>query len=106
MSAGGGDRPDSGKDQHALETRNGDVLGDDPGRAVAAAEVLGRYYRQQLDSGDGQALAELGDLLWWDEPQLARAAFERTAPTVTTKMPGLSWRRPSPPAIRTGRRGR
>ncbi len=43
------------------------------------ADVLGRYYRQQLDSGDGQALAELGDLLWWDEPQLARAAFERAA---------------------------
>ena len=43
------------------------------------ADVLARYYRQQLDSGDGQALAELGDLLWWDEPQLARTAFERAA---------------------------
>jgi TolA-binding protein len=73
------DRSGSGEARQALETRMGDLLGADPRLAAAAAEVLGRYYRQQLDSGDGQALAELGDLLWWDEPQLARAAFERAA---------------------------
>lgn len=69
----------SGEAEQALETCIGDLLGADPGLAAAAAEVLGRYYRQQLDCGDGQALAELGDLLWWDEPELARTAFERAA---------------------------
>ncbi len=39
--------------------------------------MLGRYYRQQLESGDGQGLADLDDLLWADEPELARTAFER-----------------------------
>jgi tetratricopeptide (TPR) repeat protein len=73
------DRSGSGEAGHALETCIGDLLGADPDLAAAAAEVLGRYYRQQLDSGDGQALAELGDLLWWHEPQLARTAFERAA---------------------------
>jgi TolA-binding protein len=62
-----------------LETRIAGLLEADPGLAASAGEVLGRYYRQQLDSGDGQALAELGSLLWWDEPQLARTAFERAA---------------------------
>jgi TolA-binding protein len=65
--------------EHGLETCIGDLLEADPGLAAAVTEVLGRYYRQQLDSGDGEALAELGDLLWWEEPQLARAAFERAA---------------------------
>jgi TolA-binding protein len=65
--------------EHALETWIGDLLGANPGLAAAAAEVLARYYRQQLDSGDGQALAEFGDLLWWDEPELAQTAFERAA---------------------------
>jgi hypothetical protein len=52
----------------ALETRIADLLEADPGLAVAAGEVLSRCYRDQLDSGDSQTLAELGDLLWWDEP--------------------------------------
>lgn len=70
-------RPGSGEAELALETCIGDLLGADPGLAAAVADVLGRHYRQQLDSGDGQALAELGDLLWWEEPQMARTAFER-----------------------------
>jgi tetratricopeptide (TPR) repeat protein len=73
------DRSGSREAEHALETCIGDLLGANPGLAAAAAEVLARYFRQQLDSGDGQALAELGDLLWWDEPKLARTAFERAA---------------------------
>jgi tetratricopeptide (TPR) repeat protein len=63
----------------APETWIGNLLGADPGLAAAVAEVLARYYRQQLDCGDGAALAELGDLLWWDEPELAPTAFERAA---------------------------
>jgi hypothetical protein len=54
-----------------------DVLESDPGLAANVAEVLARYYRQQLESTDGQALADLGDLLWHDDPELARTAFER-----------------------------
>jgi TolA-binding protein len=65
--------------ERALEACIQDLLEADPGLAAAAGKVLGRYYRQQLASGNGQALAELGDLLWWDEPQLARTAFERAA---------------------------
>ncbi len=43
-----------------------------PGEAgTAGPEAL------QLDCGDGQALADLGGLLWWDDPPRARAAFER-----------------------------
>lgn len=72
-------RPGSREARQALETCIGDLLEADPGLAAAAAGVLGRYYRKQLDCGDGQALAELGDLLWWDEPQLARTAFELAA---------------------------
>jgi tetratricopeptide (TPR) repeat protein len=75
------DRSGSGDAEHALETCIGDLLGADPDLAAAVADVLGRYYQQQLDSGDGQALTELGDLLWWDEPELARTAFERAAGT-------------------------
>ncbi len=53
------------------------VLESDPSLAAAVAEVLAGYYRQLLESGDGQALDELGDLLWFDDPELARTAFER-----------------------------
>jgi hypothetical protein len=70
------DCPGSREAECALETCIGDLLEADPGLAAAVAGVLGRYCRQQLDSGDGQALAELGDLLWLDEPELARTAFE------------------------------
>jgi len=73
------ERPRPGDAERALEAAIADLLEADPGLAAAAGEMLGRYYRQRLDSGDGQALAELGDVLWWDEPQLARTAFERAA---------------------------
>ena len=73
------DHSGSREAEHALEACIGDLLGADPGLAAAVADVLGRYYRRQLDSGDGQALAGLGDLLWWDEPELAWTAFERAA---------------------------
>jgi TPR repeat protein len=73
------DRPGRREVGQELETWVGDLLGADAGLAAAVAEVLARYYRQQLDCGDGQALGELGDLLWWDEPELAATAFERAA---------------------------
>jgi tetratricopeptide (TPR) repeat protein len=69
-------RPGSSSAQLALYGYVEERLEADPGLASAAAGVLGRYYRQQLESGDGQGLADLGDLLWGDEPELARTAFE------------------------------
>jgi TolA-binding protein len=61
----------------ALDAAIEEFLEADPGLSAAVAEVLAGYYRQQLESGDGPNLAKLGDLLWFDEPELARAAFER-----------------------------
>src|SRR5258706_11362943 len=53
-----------------------ELMEADRGLSAAVDEVLAGYYRQQLESGDGQALVELGEVLWFDEPELARAAFE------------------------------
>jgi tetratricopeptide (TPR) repeat protein len=61
----------------ALDAAIEELLEADRGLSAAVAEVLAAYYRLQLESGDGRALAELGDVLWFDEPGLARAAFER-----------------------------
>ncbi len=70
-------RPGSSPAQLALYGYIEERLEAHHGLASAAAGVLGRYYRQQLESGDGQGLADLDDLLWADEPELARTAFER-----------------------------
>jgi tetratricopeptide (TPR) repeat protein len=70
-------RPASIPAQVALYGYIEERLEADPGLASAAAGVLGRYCRQQLESGDGQALADLGDLLSGHEPELARTALER-----------------------------
>jgi tetratricopeptide (TPR) repeat protein len=70
-------RPGSSPSQLALYGYVEERLQADPGLASAAAGVLGRYYQHQLESGDGQALADLGELLWHDEPELARTALER-----------------------------
>ncbi len=70
-------RPDTSPAWDALDSYIEERLEADPGLASAAALVLGRHYRQQLESGDGQALAELDELLWADEPELARTALER-----------------------------
>ena len=48
----------------------------DPGMTSAAAAMIARFYRRQADGGDVQALVGLGDLLYWDEPGAARAAYQ------------------------------
>ena len=68
---------DNWQARSALECFLEDRLEADPELARRVAEVLAAYYQRCLESGDGRALAELGDLLWFDEPELARAAFER-----------------------------
>jgi tetratricopeptide (TPR) repeat protein len=47
----------------------------DPAMASEAAAVIAAFYRQRADAGDTAALAELGDFLYWDEPEAARAAY-------------------------------
>lgn len=48
----------------------------DPGMTSAAAAMIARFYRRQADGGDIRALVGLGDLLYWDEPEAARAAYQ------------------------------
>jgi hypothetical protein len=51
----------------------------DPAMASQAAAVIAAFYRQRADAGDVQALVELGDFLYWDEPGAARAAYQEAA---------------------------
>src|SRR6266566_2841320 len=41
----------------------------DPGMASAAVAMIARFYRRQADGGDVQALVDLGDFLYGDEPE-------------------------------------
>jgi len=71
------EQPGSERAWLSVDSHVEDVLESDPGLAADVAEVLAGYYRQQLESGDGRALSDVGDLLWHDDPELARTAFER-----------------------------
>lgn len=71
------EHPGSERAWLAVDSHIEDVLESDPGLAADVEHVLARYYRQQLESSDGQALADVGDLLWRDDRELARTAFER-----------------------------
>ena len=53
------------------------ILEADPGLAVRAAEVITGFYRGQADAGSSQALVDLGDFLYWEAPEAARAAYQR-----------------------------
>ncbi len=53
-------------DPEARDALEGDVQGvlaDDPALAAAAAETLTRFYRHEIDTGNVQAMTDLGDLL-------------------------------------------
>jgi tetratricopeptide (TPR) repeat protein len=52
------------------------AFGADPAKASEAAAAIAASYRQRADAGDAGALAELGDFLYWDEPEAARAAYQ------------------------------
>lgn len=69
--------PDSVEALTALDVYLDDALEQDAALAAAVEEMLAGFFREQLESGDGQMLADLSSLLWWDNPQQARAAFER-----------------------------
>jgi hypothetical protein len=53
-----------------------EVLESDPGKAAQAAGVIAGFYRGQAAAGRVEALVDLGDLLYWDDPQAARAAYQ------------------------------
>jgi tetratricopeptide (TPR) repeat protein len=69
--------PDSSEALTALEAHVEEAVEADPGLTAKLSEMLAGFYREQFESSDGQVLADLGGLLWWDDPQQARAAFER-----------------------------
>jgi tetratricopeptide (TPR) repeat protein len=60
-----------------LETHVAERLEEDAGLAGQLSRIFAGFCRQQFESGDGQMLSDLGDLLWWDDPEQAREAFER-----------------------------
>lgn len=70
-------RPDSPEALTAVDTRIEEVPAQDAELAATVDGMLARFFTEQLQSGDGQALADAGSLLWWEEPQQARDAFER-----------------------------
>jgi TPR repeat protein len=41
------------------------------------AATITEFYRRQADDGNVQALADLGDFLYWDDPEAARAAYQQ-----------------------------
>lgn len=69
--------PDSPEALTALDSLIEEVLEQDASLAAAVDEMLAGFFRERFESGDGQALADLGRLLWRDDPQRARAALER-----------------------------
>jgi TolA-binding protein len=67
---------DDGQRRAELETLASDAFGDDPAAADRAADLIAAYHRQRADGGDVQALVNLGDFLYWDRPEAARAAYQ------------------------------
>lgn len=68
--------PDSRQARDELEFRMSGAFAADPAMASETAAVIAAFYRQRADAGDAGALAELGDFLYWDEPEAARAAYQ------------------------------
>jgi hypothetical protein len=52
------------------------ALQAEPEMASAVVEIITAFYRRRAEGGDLQALVDLGDLLYWDEPEGARAAYQ------------------------------
>jgi tetratricopeptide (TPR) repeat protein len=69
--------PDSPEALTALDVHVEKLLDHDAALAAVVDELLDGFLREQFDSGDGQVLADLGRLLWWEDPQRAGAALER-----------------------------
>jgi TolA-binding protein len=59
-----------------LESLASDAFDEDPAAADRAADMIAAYHRGRADNGDVQALVDLGDFLYWDRPDVARAAYQ------------------------------
>jgi len=68
--------PDSKQALARLTDHVDATLEADPGMTAAAVQILAASCRRRADAGEIQALADLGDLLYWDDPEGARAAYQ------------------------------
>jgi Tetratricopeptide repeat len=68
--------PDSDKTLAGLVEHVDRILEADPGLAAATVEAITGFYRRQADAGNVRALVDLGDFLYWDAPEDARAAYQ------------------------------
>jgi tetratricopeptide (TPR) repeat protein len=73
--------PDGGPALDELARRARETFDSDPATASEAAAVIASFYRRQADAGDVDALLALGHLLYWDEPEAARAAYQQAVET-------------------------
>ena len=67
--------PGSELAQADLMQQADEAFESDPAMTSAAAARISEFYRRQADAGNLQALVDLGDFQYWDEPQAARAAY-------------------------------
>jgi tetratricopeptide (TPR) repeat protein len=69
--------PDDKAARDTFEGLISEAVDDDPAAANAAIETLAAFYRRQGEAGNPRALADLGDLLYWeDDVGGARAAYQ------------------------------
>jgi tetratricopeptide (TPR) repeat protein len=68
--------PGSTQAQAGLRNHVDAALEADPTMTTAAVDMITSYHRRRADRGDVQALVDLGDFLYWGEPESARAAYQ------------------------------
>lgn len=68
--------PASLRVREQLTARAFEVFESAPVVAAEATGAIAAFYRRRADAGEVQALVELGDFLYWDEPDAARAAYQ------------------------------
>lgn len=69
--------PDSQEALAEVTARADEVFQAGPGTAAEVAGVIAGLYRGQAAAGRVQALVDLGDLLYWDNPQAAGLRIRR-----------------------------
>lgn len=70
--------PEDPQARDTLQEHVQGALTDDPALAAAAAETLTRFYRNEIEAGNIQAMTDLGDLLrGQDDLDGARAAYQQ-----------------------------
>ena len=70
--------PDDHAAQDMLEGLVSDAMEDDEAVAEAVLEMLTAFYQRQGQAGNTQAMADLGDMLYWeDDFDGAKAAYQQ-----------------------------